>query len=74
MRKTDAGELAWELCQKTGNVTYYMLYKQLKKYVEFSTPPARRRFVAAGNEGKTVRVSPQIAEIRSCQLSENFAS
>lgn len=30
MKKNDAGELAWELFQKTGNVTYYMLYKQLK--------------------------------------------
>ena len=30
MRKTDAGELAGELFQKTGNVTYYMLYKQLR--------------------------------------------
>ena len=27
----DAGELAWELFEKTGNLTYYMLYKQLKK-------------------------------------------
>ena len=30
MKKNDAGELAWELFQRTGNVTYYMLYKQLK--------------------------------------------
>ena len=30
MKKNDAGELAWELFQKTGNVTYYMLYTQLK--------------------------------------------
>ncbi len=30
MKKDDAGELAWELFQGTGNVTYYMLYKQLK--------------------------------------------
>ena len=30
MKKNDAGELAWELFQKTGNVPYYMLYKQLK--------------------------------------------
>ena len=30
MKKNDAGELAWALFQKTGNVTYYMLYKQLK--------------------------------------------
>ncbi len=30
MRKNDAGELAWQLFQKTGNVTYYMLYQQLK--------------------------------------------
>ena len=30
MKKNDAVELAWELFQKTGNVTYYMLYKQLK--------------------------------------------
>ena len=28
MKKNDAGELAWELFQKTGNVTYYMPYKQ----------------------------------------------
>ena len=27
----DASELAWELFEKTGNLTYYMLYKQLKK-------------------------------------------
>ncbi|HJA95416.1 MAG TPA: YqzL family protein [Firmicutes bacterium] len=27
----DASELAWELFEKTGNFTYYMLYKQLKK-------------------------------------------
>ena len=30
MKENDAGELAWKLFQKTGNVTYYMLYKQLK--------------------------------------------
>ena len=30
MKKNDAGELAWELFQQTGHVTYYMLYKQLK--------------------------------------------
>ena len=29
MRKENAGELAWQLFQRTGNVTYYMLYKQL---------------------------------------------
>ncbi len=27
----DASELAWELFEKTGNVTYYMLYQQLKR-------------------------------------------
>lgn len=26
-----ADELAWEMFEKTGNVTYYMLYKQLRK-------------------------------------------
>lgn len=25
-----ASELAWEMFEKTGNVTYYMLYKKLK--------------------------------------------
>lgn len=27
----NAAELAWDLFEKTGNLTYYMLYKQLKK-------------------------------------------
>ncbi len=26
----DARELAWEMFERTGNVSYYMLYKQLK--------------------------------------------
>ncbi len=25
----DAAELAWKMFEKTGNVSYYMLYKQL---------------------------------------------
>lgn len=25
-----ARDIAWEMFEKTGNVTYYMLYKQLK--------------------------------------------
>ncbi len=27
----DAAELAWELFEETGSLTYYMLYQQLKK-------------------------------------------
>ncbi|MBQ9081397.1 MAG: YqzL family protein [Clostridia bacterium] len=33
-RKThdeEAAEIAWKLFQKTGNMSYYMLYKQLRK-------------------------------------------
>jgi len=26
----DAAELAWKMFQKTGSVSYYMLYKELK--------------------------------------------
>lgn len=26
----DAAELAWKMFEKTGNVSYYMLYKQLE--------------------------------------------
>ncbi len=26
----DAGELAWEMFEKTGSLNYYMLYQQLK--------------------------------------------
>ncbi len=26
----DAAELAWKMFEKTGSVSYYMLYKQLK--------------------------------------------
>ena len=26
----DAAELAWKMFEKTGNVSYYMLYEQLK--------------------------------------------
>ena len=29
MQSKNAEELAWELFERTGNVTYYMLYKQL---------------------------------------------
>lgn len=25
-----AGQIAWELFEKTGNLSYYMLYKRLK--------------------------------------------
>ncbi len=32
MRKDDdAAEIAWRLFEKTGSVSYYMLYKELKK-------------------------------------------
>ena len=27
----EAAEIAWELFQKTGNMSYYMLYKQLRR-------------------------------------------
>ena len=27
----NAAELAWELFEKTGSLTYYMLYQQLKR-------------------------------------------
>ena len=29
-RTRNAKQLAWEMFEQTGNVTYYMLYKQLK--------------------------------------------
>ncbi len=29
-REKHARDIAWEMFEKTGNVTYYMLYKQLK--------------------------------------------
>ena len=29
-RDSDAAELAWKMFQKTGSVSYYMLYKELK--------------------------------------------
>lgn len=29
-RDRDAAELAWKMFEKTGNVSYYMLYKKLK--------------------------------------------
>ena len=29
-RSKSASELAWELFEKTGNYSYYMLYKRLK--------------------------------------------
>ena len=29
-RDNDAAELAWKMFQKTGSVSYYMLYKELK--------------------------------------------
>ncbi len=28
--KKDASKIAWELFEKTGNFSYYMLYKRLK--------------------------------------------
>ena len=28
--KRNAKQIAWEMFEQTGNVTYYMLYKQLK--------------------------------------------
>lgn len=30
-RGTDNADLAWKLFEKTGNMSYYMLYKRLKK-------------------------------------------
>ena len=29
-RDNDAAELAWKMFEKTGSVSYYMLYKELK--------------------------------------------
>ena len=29
-RDNDAAELAWKMFKKTGSVSYYMLYKQLR--------------------------------------------
>ena len=31
MRDNDASKLAWDMFEKTGNLSYYMLYKELKK-------------------------------------------
>ncbi len=31
IRDEEAADIAWKLFQKTGNMSYYMLYKQLKK-------------------------------------------
>ena len=31
MQEKDAAELAWELFEQTGNFTYYMLYKKLRR-------------------------------------------
>ena len=31
MRDNDASKLAWAMFEKTGNLSYYMLYKELKK-------------------------------------------
>ena len=30
MQEKDAAEIAWELFARTGNLTYYMLYKRLR--------------------------------------------
>ncbi len=30
MRQKEAREIAWEMFERTGNLTYYMLYKRLK--------------------------------------------
>jgi hypothetical protein len=30
-KQDDAAEIAWQLFKKTGSMSYYMLYKQLKK-------------------------------------------
>ncbi|MGN0806592.1 MAG: YqzL family protein [Candidatus Coproplasma sp.] len=30
VRDNDAAELAWKMFEKTGSVSYYMLYKELK--------------------------------------------
>ena len=30
-RDKDAAELAWKMFEKTGNVSYYMLYKKLNE-------------------------------------------
>lgn len=31
MRDNDASKFAWDMFEKTGNLSYYMLYKELKK-------------------------------------------
>lgn len=31
MKDNEASRLAWDMFEKTGNLSYYMLYKQLKK-------------------------------------------
>ncbi|MDE6442108.1 MAG: YqzL family protein [Clostridia bacterium] len=31
-RDKDAAELAWKMFEKTGNVSYYMLYKRLNDH------------------------------------------
>lgn len=31
IKDNDAAHLAWDMFEKTGNLSYYMLYKQLKK-------------------------------------------
>ena len=30
VKDEDAAELAWKMFEKTGNLSYYMLYKELK--------------------------------------------
>ncbi|HIY78812.1 MAG TPA: YqzL family protein [Candidatus Borkfalkia excrementavium] len=30
VKDKDAAELAWKMFEKTGNLSYYMLYKELK--------------------------------------------
>ena len=31
IKDKEASEIAWEMFEKTGNISYYMLYKQLKR-------------------------------------------
>ena len=31
IKEDDTAEIAWKLFQETGSLSYYMLYKQLKK-------------------------------------------
>ena len=62
-RDKDAAELAWKMFEKTGNVSYYMLYKQLegKDYVEELRKNAKliRRWLRMTTEGEKTQRSKQ---------------